>query len=279
MMSLRHINFGVRGSESPPSGRSLTRSASSFYKPDPSKESDVENSSSAVHSTSTSPSQHSSKTMQKQKKSFRRRRGQGLTKNASSSSLSSSQHTHTSNTQTQQQHPPIVGKTKTVNFEKIARVKRIKPRYQYSEQQHRDMWYSQSEYVEIKQRVLVTIKKMKGEKSRSKLFTDDDEQTARGLESRTRSASKERREFKITACRFVLDEQEHQDDLGINNPNRLRKKYLTASVVASSKALEVGRKDAETAAKDISLKEVLRVLRREHSSCPQLDEARQSLAL
>lgn len=156
---------------------------------------------------------------------------------------------------------PVV--VKTVNFERTARVRRVRPRDQYSKKEREDMWYSDTDYSNIKKRAIDTVKRMiKGERSGG--FVDDDNYTARGLECRMKKTAVERKEFKAYARYLVLEEQQNQYDLGINNSGRLRKVYLKASSISSTKAQDAGRKDSE-AVNDVSLCEIRRIVCLEHN--------------
>jgi len=154
---------------------------------------------------------------------------------------------------------------KTVTFDKIARVKRVKPRYYYTEEQHRKMWYDDDDYADIKSGAVETVKMMMKSTRSGDDFVDDDDYTSRGLECRTRAAATERKRFKEYARLLVLDEQEDQDELGFRSVTRLRRMYLKASNVSSAKARELGQQDAE-AANDESLQEILALVRQEHAS-------------
>jgi len=157
---------------------------------------------------------------------------------------------------------PIV--KKVVTFQKTARARRVRPRNQYSEKERHDIWYGDSDYKEIKRRALETVKRMlKAEKRGG--FVDDDNYSARGLESRMKKNAIERKKFKTYARDLVLGEQEEQNDLGIICPGRISRIYLEASSIAITKAQAVGRKDTE-AVNNISLPEILQIINIEHNS-------------
>ena len=150
---------------------------------------------------------------------------------------------------------------KAVTFRRTAKVRRIRPRYQYSKKEQEDMWYTDDDYAAIKSRAIETVKKMKGEIGG---FIDTDDHTSRGLECRLRKSAIERKEFKAFARSLVLEEQEDQRDKEIRNSGRLRKVYRKASAVALMKAQDKGQQDAE-AVNDVSQSELLRTLQLVHS--------------
>mmetsp|Transcript_919 Transcript_919/g.1968 ORF Transcript_919/g.1968 Transcript_919/m.1968 type:complete len:264 (-) Transcript_919:90-881(-) len=259
IMTFRRMSIKkVSGSVSPPSRRPV-ESSSSFYKPNSTKKCDDAHISQDIRREST----------------LRRLSGKGLRDNKSSSSkqmdLSSTQSkndiddssTSVTSTSSNSEQQPIA--KKTVTFDKIARVKRVKPRYYYTEEQHRKMWYDDDDYADIKNGAVETVKMMMKSTRSGDNFVDDDDYTSRGLECRTRVAATERKQFKEYARLLVLDEQEDQDELGFRSVTRLRRMYLKASNVSSAKARELGQKDAE-AANDDSLQEILALVRQEHAS-------------
>lgn len=146
---------------------------------------------------------------------------------------------------------------KAVTFEKTARVRRVRPRSQFSQTEREAMWYSDNDYTDIKRRAVETVKRMmKGEKSGG--FVDDDNYTSRGLECRMKKNAVERKRFKSYARGLVLEEQDYQNETGIMCPGRLRKVYLKSSSIALMKAQDNGQKDAEVT-NDVSLCEIRRI--------------------
>eukprot|EP00536_Pseudo-nitzschia_multiseries_P004784 jgi/Psemu1/10821/gm1.10821_g len=247
----------VSGSESSTSRMSV-ESSSSFYKPKSS------NKDGGVDDT---------ENMQTEKP-LRRRRGQEQRENRKSlprsqldlCSRKSQNHDDSATTITStssSSEQPIA--RKKVTFHKTARVKRVKPRTHYTAEQHREMWYNDFDYTQIKRRAVETVRIMMKSARSGIAFVDDDDHSARGLECRTKNAATERKQFKEYARMLVLDEQEDQDQLGFRSVSRLRRMYLKASNISSNKAREKGRRDAE-AANDACLQEVLKLVRQEHAS-------------
>lgn len=144
---------------------------------------------------------------------------------------------------------------KTVKFEKTAKVKRVRPRHEYSQEELDLLWYNENDYLDIKKRAVETVKKMIKCK-RSGGFVENEDFTARGLECRLKETAIERKEFKAYARNLVLEEQEDQNDRGIKSTTRISKIYLKASIVSSKKAQDLGQKDAE-AVGDIRLHQLL----------------------
>eukprot|EP00531_Pseudo-nitzschia_arenysensis_P008205 CAMPEP_0116129142 /NCGR_PEP_ID=MMETSP0329-20121206/7771_1 /TAXON_ID=697910 /ORGANISM="Pseudo-nitzschia arenysensis, Strain B593" /LENGTH=233 /DNA_ID=CAMNT_0003623399 /DNA_START=15 /DNA_END=713 /DNA_ORIENTATION=+ len=135
-------------------------------------------------------------------------------------------------------------RVKSVNFEKTARVRRVRPRNHFSQKELENMWYTEEDYISIKRGAMETVKKMlKAEKVGG--FIDDENYSARGLECRMKKNAVERKEFKAFARELVLREQDDQNNKGIFCSSRLRKVYLKASSISSTKAQISGRRDAE----------------------------------
>ena len=163
-------------------------------------------------------------------------------------------------------------RARTVRFEKTAKVKRIRPRHQYSVKELEEMWYTERDYAEIKRHVVETVKLMmkrnnnskkqqnqnqnqhQGSKNSSANYDfnesiENNDHTIRGLECRTKKAAMQRKETKMYARNRVLEEQENQIDqyTKVISHNMIRKVYLDASIVSSRKAQEYGRMDEEAA--------------------------------
>ncbi len=151
---------------------------------------------------------------------------------------------------------------KSVNFEKTARVRRVRTRNHFSKQEQESMWYSDDEYASIKRGAVDTVRRMlKGQKSGG--FVDDENYSARGLECRMKKTAVQRKEFKAFARELVLTEQEDQNARGIFCSSRLRKVYLQASSIASMKAQAAAQKD-EQAVNDLHLSDILPIFTLEH---------------
>eukprot|EP00535_Pseudo-nitzschia_heimii_P009502 CAMPEP_0197184198 /NCGR_PEP_ID=MMETSP1423-20130617/9430_1 /TAXON_ID=476441 /ORGANISM="Pseudo-nitzschia heimii, Strain UNC1101" /LENGTH=213 /DNA_ID=CAMNT_0042634963 /DNA_START=26 /DNA_END=664 /DNA_ORIENTATION=+ len=161
---------------------------------------------------------------------------------------SNAQHLINSSTISVSGNSPVL---KAVSFKKNARVRRVRPRNQYTKKEREDMWYSDDEYADIKKQAVDTVKRMiKGE--RKGRFVEDHNYTARGLECRMKKNAVQRKEMKVFARRLVLDEQKLQSESGMASPDRLRKAYLKISSFASVKAQDLAQKDAKVV-NDITL--------------------------
>lgn len=109
------------------------------------------------------------------------------------------------------------------------------------------IWYNKEEYSAIKKEISPILKMlMKGRR-----VIENDAQSARGLEFRTRQGSFERQQNKSTSVGAVLLEQWRQRDAGLNDPSRLAKLYTLASAHCQCRAHSLGRAD-EAAAKKLS---------------------------
>jgi hypothetical protein len=173
----------------------------------------------------------------------------------------------------------------TVRFEKTAKVKRVRPLNQYSVEEQEDIWYTESEYTDIKRRVVITVKMMMRNDKKKQQYqqqnggsidssaddsdlesVENDDHTIRGLECRTRKAALQRKGFKMYARDLVLDEQENQIDSGMR-PNMIRKAYLEASIISLKKAQAYGRMDEDTVknGNNNCLQEILNTIKLEHN--------------
>jgi hypothetical protein len=130
---------------------------------------------------------------------------------------------------------------KKVTFARTAKVKKVRSRQHYTEEERDGMWYTAEEYIDIKKRAVQTLRIMMGDPS----FRDDPEHTSRGLESRTRDAAKRRKEFKAQSRELVLEEQENQKEAGVCSPGRLRKAYHDMSMTAMRQARIFAQRDEE----------------------------------
>jgi hypothetical protein len=148
---------------------------------------------------------------------------------------------------------------KTVSFARTAKVKKVRSRQHYSEEERDGMWYNADEYTDIKKRAVQTLRLM----ITTPDFQDDINHTSRGLESRTKDAAKKRKEFKMHSRELVLEEQENQREAGVYSPGRLREAYLEASNTASQQAQAFAKRDEEEKMQD-SLDYVLKVVKFEY---------------
>lgn len=155
-------------------------------------------------------------------------------------------------------------KVKSVNFERTARVRRVRPRTHFSQKEQENMWYSEDDYISIKRGAMETVKKMlKAEKVGG--FVDDENYCSRGLECRMKKNAIERKEFKAFARELVLREQDDQNNKGILCTSRLRKVYLKASSISLTKAQLAGSRDSE-AVGDICLSDLMSIVNIEHNN-------------
>jgi hypothetical protein len=128
---------------------------------------------------------------------------------------------------------------KQVSFARTAKVKKVRSRQHYSEEERDGMWYTPDEYIDIKKRAVQTLRIMMADPS----FRDDSEHTSRGLESRTKDAARQRKEFKAHSRELVLEEQENQREAGVHSPGRLREAYQEMSLTATRQARMSAQRD------------------------------------
>ena len=143
--------------------------------------------------------------------------------------------------QPQPQPAEIALPKKKVTFARTAKVKKVRSRQHYSEEETLGMWYTVDEYTMIKRRCVQTLRLMMSTPN----FQDTLDHTSRGLESRTKDAARKRKEFKAYSRELVLEEQENQREAGAISPGRLRKVYLEASETATRQALAFAHRDTQ----------------------------------
>ncbi|KAL3915601.1 MAG: hypothetical protein SGILL_005572 [Bacillariaceae sp.] len=150
---------------------------------------------------------------------------------------------HKSKAQQQQQpaDAPAPPAKKKVTFARTAKVKKVRSRQHYSEEETLGMWYTVDEYTMIKRRCVQTLRLMMTTPS----FQDTPDHTSRGLESRTKDAARKRKEFKAYSRELVLEEQENQREAGAISSGRIRKAYLEASETATRHALAFAHRDTQ----------------------------------
>jgi hypothetical protein len=280
----------------------------SSYKKSDSYSSSLSTSSISSSSTSTSTSTSSSSKKKKKKKKNRKKdsnnndnlilRQQGRSRphqvhnnmdpiDTTTNTNTTTTTTNTNTTHSNRNDMPITTITRpnTVRFEKTAKVKRVRPLNQYSVEEQEDIWYTESEYTDIKRRVVITVKMMMRNDKKKQQYqqqnggsidssaddsdlesVENDDHTIRGLECRTRKAALQRKGFKMYARDLVLDEQENQIDSGMR-PNMIRKAYLEASIISLKKAQAYGRMDEDTVknGNNNCLQEILNTIKLEHN--------------
>jgi hypothetical protein len=135
--------------------------------------------------------------------------------------------------------PADTAPKKKVAFARTAKVKKVRSRQHYTNEEQTDMWYTADEYTAIKKRAVQTLRLMMANPN----FQDDVNHTSRGLESRTKEAAKKRKEFKAFSRELVLEEQENQREAGVHSAGRLRMAYEEASATALQHAWELAKRD------------------------------------
>ncbi|KAG7369821.1 hypothetical protein IV203_027567 [Nitzschia inconspicua] len=131
--------------------------------------------------------------------------------------------------------------SKKVSFARTAKVKKVRSRQHYTDEERDNTWYSAEEYIAIKKRAVQTLRMMMADPS----FRDDLEHTSRGLECRTKDAARTRKEFKAHSRELVLEEQENQREAGVHSPGRLRNSYFEMSMTAMRQARVFAQRDEE----------------------------------
>jgi hypothetical protein len=101
------------------------------------------------------------------------------------------------------------------------------------------VWYEKKEYDAMKKKIIPTLRKMiKGEK-----IEENNKQSGRGLEYRTRQGCYQRQENKRQAMAVAMDEQKRQRDECIQDDERLSEAYRNASFHCQDAACALGLED------------------------------------
>lgn len=113
-----------------------------------------------------------------------------------------------------------------------------------SDQEVKETWYDRSDYEKIKMALIPIVRKMmKGER-----IEENNRQTIRGLEYRTRDGAIRRQHNKAEAISAVMDEQDRQLDLnGRTDSEILRQVYSQINAHCQREAHELALGDVEPA--------------------------------
>jgi len=106
-------------------------------------------------------------------------------------------------------------------------------------------WYNEEEYDDMKKSVLKSMEDIVRCHKNKKEYVETDNQTDRGLELVTKEMIVERKIYKISSRHIVFDEQEDQRLARKCDPEKIRERYVQATMKARDTALEYGWKDQE----------------------------------
>lgn len=131
-----------------------------------------------------------------------------------------------------------------VRFYHRVRIQRVTNRKHLSKEHSKKVWYSREEFKEIRNECFQTIKIMTDHED---IIEDEDEYCFRGLEYKTKEASKKRQRNKLEVRQAVLDEQEYQKENGMNDPEWISMLSIDESRTCKRDALERARQDEKEA--------------------------------
>jgi hypothetical protein len=116
----------------------------------------------------------------------------------------------------------------------------------YFDSEVADTWYDKEELNSIRESCRRTIASMEEDGSLLLFRTDYDDEVCcqRGLENRTRDASRRKLQFRIAAWDAVLDEQEQQRLENIVDPERMAHWYHYYAVPCEQMAFHMAQLDA-----------------------------------
>jgi len=141
-----------------------------------------------------------------------------------------------------------------------------------SDEEVKETWYEKQDYENIKMSIIPVVRKMmKGEK-----IEENDRQTIRGLEYRTRKGAIRRQHNKVEAITAVLDEQDLQiETKGYVDDERLAKVYIQFNAHCQEEAHKLALGDVEPAREhtaDATLQHV-RIYQMDEANRKNLDQS------
>jgi hypothetical protein len=156
--------------------------------------------------------------------------------------------------------PPSLEETKTqrtVKFHSRVRFKHIKHIDDYSDREYFATWYVEEDLQEIFDHCVDTVRKM----VHGEILAEKNGYCPRGLEYKTPTGAKTRKQNKSKGIRIVLEEQERQRAEGINDPERLAKLYYKSAVDSRRAYRLLAMQDQEEARPILQSKSSVMVLR------------------
>lgn len=108
-----------------------------------------------------------------------------------------------------------------------------------SPEEIQDVWYQRMDYERMKTSFIPIIRKM----MQGEIIEESNQQTARGLEFRTRKGAVRRQHNKLEAMTAVLEEQEHQKINNCVNDELLAELYISCSAHCIDAARRLGFQD------------------------------------
>jgi hypothetical protein len=139
-----------------------------------------------------------------------------------------------------------------VSFYARVRIKRVPNRKDLGKDLIEDVWYSRSEFKDIRKECFSTIKLMKSLSLKEEYLEEDDDYCTRGLEYKTDQAYRERQKNKMDIRTLVIEEQEYQFLSEMNDPQWIAKLAQEQSRECIKIAIAAAEKD-ERAAKEYHL--------------------------
>jgi hypothetical protein len=149
-------------------------------------------------------------------------------------------------------------KTKrSVKFHSRVRFKHIKHIDDYSDREYFATWYVEEDLQEVFDHCVETVRRMVN----GNVLQDENGYCPRGLEYKTPTGAKTRKQNKSKGIRIVLDEQERQRSEGINDPVRLAKLYYESATDSRRAYRLLAMQDQEEARPILQSKSSVVVLR------------------
>lgn len=134
-------------------------------------------------------------------------------------------------------------KRKSVKFHSRVRFKHIKHIDDYTDREYFATWYMEEELQDVFDHCVDTVRKMVN----GFALDEDCGYSPRGLEYKTPTGAKTRKQNKTRGIRTVLDEQERQKSEGVRDPERLARLYNESAADSRRAYRLLGMKDQEEA--------------------------------
>lgn len=143
---------------------------------------------------------------------------------------------------------------KSVAFFELVGIKRIVPYYEYSDDEHDATWYSEDQLREVVSECVATCRMM----TQGEPILEEEGLCSRGLEFKTPSGSRFKREAKARARQVVIEECETQKRTKIHDPEYLAMVYAVATKDTRHMACLMALRDEEDAISSSSPPKLLR---------------------
>jgi hypothetical protein len=162
---------------------------------------------------------------------------------------------------------------KSVTFNRRVRFKNIRHIDDFSDREYFATWYVEEDLEAIFNHCVETVTKM----VHGEVVLEEEGFSPRGLEYKTPTGSKERRQSKDRGLHIVLEEQESQRLSGIRDPERIAKLYREAGAHSRRACRLLALKDQAEARPILQSKSSVVMLREKQEQAAQHKSTRSSM--